>query len=111
MSSRLRSRTRPANSSRNPALTTRRGLASGEELRDPRGEQQQRQRQRQQPHAGLHRRDSQRDRQEQRHHEERPRLDEEHEQEREHPGAHLDVAQQLRVEQCSLAALDAQLLA
>ena len=110
MSSRLTSRTRPANSSRKPALTTRRGLASGHELRDPGGEQQQRQRHRQQPHAGLDRRQPQRHRQEQRHDEERPRLHEEHEQEREHPGAHLDVAQQLGVEQRALAAPDAQAL-
>ena len=35
MSSRLTSRTRPANSSRKPALTTRRGLASGKSFGTP----------------------------------------------------------------------------
>ena len=78
----------------------------GQQLRDTGGEQQQRQRQRQQPHAGLHRRQPQRYRQEQRHHEERARLHEEHEQEREHPGSHLDVAQQLGVDERALPACD-----
>ena len=76
------------------------------ELGDPGREQQQRQRHRQQPDAGLHRRQPERHRQEQRHDEERPRLYEEHEQEREHPRAHLDVAQQLGVQQRALPAPD-----
>ena len=72
----------------------RRGVRA--QLGDAHGEEQQGQRQRQQPHAGLDRRQPERDREEQRDHEEDAGLDQEHEQERDDPAAQLEVAQQRR---------------
>ena len=74
-SSRASSSDEPANSEMKPSLTTRRGCASGQQLRDADGDQQQRHRQGQQPDAGLDRREAERDRQEQRDDEEQPRLE------------------------------------
>ena len=72
---------------RKPNCTTRRGDASGKSCGIADGRDQQRDRQREQADAGRHRREPERDRQEQRDHEEQPGLQQELEEERRQPAA------------------------